>query len=116
VVVGLTAGAIELSAQSSYDDFNARVASCNTMAAGCPSATHPEILSLRDSGDTKRTYGYVGYGVAGAAVVTGAVLLYLNRRQPYQISAEELNATPAPVAVAPIVSPEVVGAAVQGHF
>lgn len=114
-VVGLTAGALELSAQSSYDQFNARVASCNTVSAGCPTTT-PGIVTLRNSGDTKRTLGYVGYGVAGAAVATGAVLLYINRRQPYQISAEELNATPAPIALAPIVSPEVVGAMVQGHF
>jgi hypothetical protein len=114
-VVGLTAGALELSAQSSYDEFNTRVAACNTTTAGCPTAT-PGIVSLRDSGNTKRTLGYVGYGVAGAAVVTGAILLYINRQQAYQITPEELEAGHAPVAVAPIVSPEIVGAMVQGHF
>jgi hypothetical protein len=112
---GIAAGVTELSAQSSYDQFNARVASCNTASAGCK-ATTPGVVSLRDSGDTKRTLGYVGYSVAGAAVVTGAILLYVNRRQAYQISPEELEAEHAPVAVAPIVSPDLVGAAVQGHF
>jgi hypothetical protein len=115
-VFGLTAGVLKLSAQSSFDDFNARVAACNTMAAGC-AATTPGITSERDSGNTKRTLGYVGYGVAGAAVVTGAILLYVNRRQAYQISPEELEAEHAPpVAVAPIVAPQLVGAAIQGHF
>jgi len=114
-VVGLAAGGLELSAQSSYDQFNARVAACNTMAAGCPIAT-PGITSSRDSGNTKRLIGFVGYGVAGAAAATGAVLLWLNRRQAYQITPEELEAETAPLAVAPIVSPDVLGATVQGHF
>jgi hypothetical protein len=118
VLVGLSAGALELSAQSSYDQFNARVAACNTATAGCATDT-PGITKLRDSGNTKRTAGFVGYGVAGAAVATGLTLLWINRREPYQISAEELNATAPPeppVAIAPIVSPDVVGAQVQGHF
>jgi hypothetical protein len=117
VVVGLAAGGLELSAQSSYDQFNTKVAACNTTSAGCANST-PGITKLRDSGDSKRMLGYVGYGVAGVAVATGLTLLWVNRSTPYQISAEELNATPQPppLAVAPIVSPEVVGAAVQGHF
>jgi hypothetical protein len=113
--VGLGAGALELSAQSSYDEFNARVAACNTMAAGCALDT-PGITTPRDSGDTKRLLGYVGYGVAGAAIATGATLLWLNRRQAYQISPDELEAASAPVAITPIVSPDVMGAMVQGHF
>jgi len=114
-VVGLAAGGFELSAQSSYNQFNARVAACNTMVAGCPTAT-PGITPLRDSGNSKRLIGFVGYGAAGAAAATGAVLLWLNRRRAYQISPEELEAETAPLAVAPIVSPDVLGATVQGHF
>lgn len=114
-VVGLAAAGMELSAQSSYDDFNARVAACNTATQGCRIDT-PGILDLRDSGDTKRLIGYVGYGVAGAAIATGAVLAWLNRRQPYQITPEQLNEQAAPIAVTPIVSPEMAGAMVQGHF
>jgi hypothetical protein len=114
-VVGLAAGGIELSAQSSYDQFNTKVAACNTATAGCPTNT-PGITSLRDSGDTKRTIGYVGYGIAGAAIATGAALLWINRQHAYQVSPEELEPPPAPIAVAPIVSPEMAGAMVQGHF
>jgi hypothetical protein len=113
--IGLAAGGVELSAQSSYDQFNQRVAACNTATQGC-STTTPGIKSLRDSGDTKRMIGYVGYGVAGAAVGTGLVLLWVNRRQPYQISPEQLSEAPPPVAIAPVVSPDMAGAMVQGHF
>ncbi len=115
VVAGLVSSSLELSAQSSYDAFNAKVAACNTPAMGCPINT-PGITKLRDRGDTKRTLGYVGYGVAGAAFATGAVMLWVNRRQPYQVSAEQLSEPSAPIAVVPIVSPEMAGAMVQGSF
>lgn len=129
VLVGLVGGAFELSANSSFKDFDNAVARCNTTSLmnspkdtpmGCPSST-AGLLNMRNSGNTKRTIGYVGYGVAGAAVVTGAVLAFLNRSQPYQVRPEELEEEKAesaahPVAFAPIVSPEMTGAMVQGHF
>jgi len=114
-VVGLAAGGVELSAQSSYDQFNTRVAACNTAAQGCSIDT-PGIKSLRDSGDSKRMLGYIGYGIAGAAIGTGVVLLWVNRQQPYQVTPEQLNEPQAPIAVTPIVSPEMAGAMIQGHF
>jgi hypothetical protein len=128
-LVGLIGGAFELSASSSFKDFDSAVARCNTtslmnspkdMPMGCLSST-AGLLNMRNSGNTKRTIGYVGYGIAGAAVVTGAVLVFLNRSQPFQVRPEELEEDKAeqtahPVAVAPIVSPEMTGAMVQGHF
>jgi hypothetical protein len=115
VVAGATGAVLEHSAQSSYDQYNAKVAACNTPTAGCSLKT-PGIMSLHDSGDTKRFAGFVGYGLAGAAAVTGAILLLVNRPEAYQISPEQLNATPGALAVAPLVSPDTVGATVQGHF
>lgn len=116
-LVGLGAVGLELSAQSSYDDFNKRIAACNTMIAGCPTNT-PGIAKLRDDGDSKRTMGYVGYGIAGAAIVTGAALLFVNREQSYRITPEEYEAGRGmhPVAVTPVVSPDMTGAMVQGSF
>lgn len=113
----LAGGLFELSAQSSYKDFNTAVANCNMPTQGCPTS-QPGLLDMRNSGDTKRNIGYVGYGLGGAAVATGIVLAILNRRQPYQIRPEDLDEENAkhPVAVAPIVSPGLTGAAVQGHF
>jgi hypothetical protein len=118
-LVGIVGGIFELSARSSYDDFDKGVARCNTPAMGCDTAKNANLLEMRDSGNTKRTIGYVGYGVAGAAIVTGAVLAWLNRRTPYQIRADDLDEEKAErngIAVAPIVSPELTGAMVQGHF
>jgi tetratricopeptide (TPR) repeat protein len=116
-LIGIVGGIFELSARSSYNDFDTAVAKCNTTAMGCAAST-PGLLDMRNSGNTKRTIGYVGYGVAGAAIVTGAVLAYLNRRTAYQIRPEdrEEEKAEAAVSIAPIVSPELTGALVQGHF
>jgi hypothetical protein len=130
VALGLAGGALQLSASSSYRDFDAKIAKCNTdnNNGGCD-ATAAGITDLRDSGDTKRTLGYVGYGLAGAAVVTGAVLVYLNRETSYEITAEEYRREksrpvtaahgrrrPASLQVGPLVTPGVAGAIMLGSF
>jgi len=132
VAIGLVGGALELSANSSYQDFDTKIAKCNSDSgnSGCD-VTSPGLTDLRDRGDTKKTLGYVGYGLAGAAIVTGAVLVYLNRETSYEITAEEysrqkaarsVTARPgrrrslANLQLGPIVAPGVAGATVLGSF
>lgn len=91
VALGILGGAMQLSASSSYDEYDSEVARCNE-ASGRMGCTDAAVLEIKDSGDTKRTLGYVGYGLAGAAIATGAVMLYLNREQSYQITADEYKA------------------------
>lgn len=124
VVVGVAGGLMTLSANSSYDDFDAEVARCNESSSngGCD-VNAGGLRDMRDSGDTKRMLGYIGYGVAGGALITGAVLVYLNRTQAYQISSDEYrreqlekDRTARKVAVAPFVAPGMAGALIQGSF
>lgn len=119
VVVGAVGGLLELSAKSSYDDFDKKIAACNMASnnAGC-TVDSPGIKSLRDSGDTKQTVGYVMYGVAAGALITGGILAYVNRQQPYEVRPEDLPGEPVEpkISVAPIVSPSTAGVAVSGHF
>ncbi|HEU0036576.1 MAG TPA: hypothetical protein VFQ53_38450 [Kofleriaceae bacterium] len=112
-VVGLAAGALELSAQSSFDEYDAAVTKCS-MEGACEASG--SITSLRDSGDTKRTLGYIGYGLAGATVATGVLLIYLNRETSYQITADEYRRDSRAVSVAPIVTPGMAGAVIHGKF
>ena len=117
VVAGLVGGALELSANSSFKDFDTAVAKCNaanTMPNGGCSATAPGLQSMKDSGNSKRTAGYVMYGVAGGAIAVGAVLAWVNRKEAYQINAEQLSEER--VSVTPMVAPGLAGASVQGHF
>lgn len=120
VALGLGGALLENSANTSYKDFDAAIARCNDESGGKGCETTSTITDLRDSGDSKKTLGYVGYGLAGAAIVTGGILLYLNREQSYEISADqyrkELAAKPQPVAVTPIVAPGMAGAMVFGRF
>ncbi len=123
VVAGIVGGALTLSAQSSYDEFDDKVKRCNEdtgMNGGCATDS-AGLTSLRDSGDSKRLLGYVGYGIAGAAIVTGAVLVYLNRSTAYQISSDEyrreqLEKARGKVSITPMVAPGMAGAMVQSTF
>jgi hypothetical protein len=118
VVVGGVGALMQLSAQSSYDDYDKEIARCNgeSMNGGCEKLA--AITDLKDSGNTKRTLGYVGYGLAGAAVITGAVLIYLNRETTYEITADEYKRQlrEKPVSVVPMVAPGSAGAMVLGRF
>lgn len=125
VLVGIVGGLFELSASSSYKDFDNAIAKCAMESApmGCSPDGKPGLLDMKSSGDTKRTMGYVGYGVAGAAIVTGAILAIVNRPKPYQITPEVYEEEKAKAAAegqsvsfAPVVSPEMAGAMVMGSF
>jgi hypothetical protein len=117
VVLGIVGVGLELSATSSYQEYDKAVAACNMNNTGCP--TGAAITDLRDSGDSKRQVGYAMYGAAGVTVAAGIVLAVMNRRQPYTIRPEEIQDEQTPrgkVSFTPIVSPTMAGAMVQGHF
>jgi hypothetical protein len=118
VAMGLFGAVMSSSSQSSYDKFDAEIARCNTESQGMGCMVDSTTSGLRDSGDTKKTVAYVGYGLAGAAVVAGSVMLYLNRRTSYEITADQYRKElkKPKVAVTPMVAPSVAGAMVLGSF
>jgi hypothetical protein len=116
--IGIASGGMELLANSKYRKFDESVSACNTgsLGLGCSPQTY---AGIKNTGDTERTLGYIGYGVAGAAIATGIGLAIINRQQPYQIRAEELQHDAADrddVTVVPVISPSIAGAMVQGRF
>ena len=113
VLVGAIGGILELAASNNYKQYDDKVAACNmtSMNAGC--AQSSDLQSLRDSGDTKKTAGFVMYGIGAAAIATGAVLWILNRPESYEVRPEDLN---TPITFAPVVSPTFAGAALSGRF
>lgn len=125
VAVGAFGALMQVSANSSYDEFDTAVARCNedSNGMGCDAA---QVVSIRDSGDTKKTLGYVGYAAAGAAVVAGLTLLYLNRETAYQISADEhkkelrkkaaSTEEETALKLTPMISTDVAGAMIFGSF
>ncbi|MFN0245856.1 MAG: hypothetical protein ACKV2T_03040 [Kofleriaceae bacterium] len=121
--VGAFGALMQLSAGSSYDEFDSEVARCNADSNGMGCA-QSEVVALRDSGDTKKTLGFIGYGVAGAAIVAGVTLLYLNRETTYQITADEYKKelraagkdTRTAVQFTPMIAPDAAGAMIHGSF
>ena len=112
VGVALVGVGLELAADSTYNDYDKTVSSCNTNNVGCPNDA--SLKDLRSSGDTKKTLGFVSYGVAGATVATGIVLAILNRPHSYLLRPEDLQSEK--ISVAPVVTPTMTGAVVEGHF
>jgi hypothetical protein len=68
-----------LVARSNYGRFDDRVAAkCMT---GCLE-DNPDYLaakSFRESGDTEQRVAFAAFGVGGAVVLTGVLLIYLNQ-------------------------------------
>jgi tetratricopeptide (TPR) repeat protein len=95
--VALAGGALHMQAKGSFEDFDTRIAQCG----GC--VPTPDVSDLRTRGDSQQQLAFGAYAVGGAAVVTGAILLYINRPQAYRISVDEA-ASPPGVSVTPVVS------------
>ena len=116
VVVGVLGGVFELLASNKYSNYDTQIASCNMMNQGC--ANSQSLKNERSTGDDYKATGFALYGVGAAAVVTGAVLWWINRPEAYQIRAEDLNqpAEPEQVHFTPVVSPTFAGAALSGRF
>lgn len=120
---GLIGLGLGVSAGSSYDEFDAEVARCNmtSMGAGCEQS---QVIELRDSGDTKKTMSYIGYGIAAGAVAVGVTMIYLNRSLAYQITADDYRKevrakereSGHQVNITPIVAPDIAGAMIHGSF
>lgn len=118
LLIGGGAALMHQSANTTYADFDAAIASCNeaSMNGGC--MVSPDLTSMRDDGDRKKLLGYVGYGLAGATVLTGLVLVVLNRETSYEITADQYRAEQAKlnVSFSPLVAPGTAGAMVFGRF
>lgn len=119
LVVGLGAAAagggagLHAASAGAFQAFDRGVAGClSPDTGGCrPSVA---LLAQKQTGDTLQALGITGYAVGGAALVTGAVLVYLNRLQPYEAplpAAGRLEVT-----VVPVLSPGGVGAAALVRF
>ena len=115
VAIGVVGGLLELAASNNYKSYDDKVAACNAgtaMNGGC--AQSKSLTDLKHSGDEQKSAGFVLYGVAAAAVITGSALWFINRPQAYQVRPEDLNDNQ--ISVAPVVTPSYAGASLQGRF
>lgn len=123
LVVAGAGGGLHYGAKASFDDFDKTVAAGQDGKVGMvPTA---DLTAKRSQGDAMQGIAMACYGVGGAAVVAGAVLLYLNRLIPYQDTAPAPEApkgdepAPAPepqVSVLPLLGPDTAGLAATIRF
>lgn len=73
---------LRFAAQGAYSQFDAGVLACaTTVSLGC--TPRPEIARLRARGDAFQALSITAFAVGGVALVTGSILAYLNRLQPF---------------------------------
>lgn len=94
-VVALAGGGMHFTGMSDIDAFDAEVESCG----GC--VPSPAVTELKTGGESMQQLGVVSYAVGGAALVTGGILLYMNRPIAYVpgtdiLVDEDAEAAPAP--------------------
>jgi tetratricopeptide (TPR) repeat protein len=104
VVVAGAGGLMHQAAVSSVRDYDAGINACG----GCvPSA---DLLSKKTTGNTLQTASIVALAAGGATLVTGAVLVYVNRLQPYRTEQK------VDLAVSPYAGPHEGGLLAQLRF
>ncbi len=91
--VALAAGGVLMhtTARGDFARFDTAITDCG----GCVPA--PAVAEQRSRGDTLQKGAFAAYGLGGAALVTGAVLLYVNRLQPHQVDLSEASKPSASV-------------------
>jgi hypothetical protein len=83
---GVVAGTLfALKNRSNRNDANAL---CNQ---GCPESKRAQVESLDSSADSAATAAWISYGVGGAALATGAVLLWMSGNRPAKASSAQVT-------------------------
>lgn len=108
VLVAAVGGLMQAQAHGDFGAFDRGVVACG----GCvPSASVEKKLS---AGHTMQSLAITGYAVGGAALATGLVLLYVNRKRAYRVTQSELNADT--VSIAPMLGPGEKGLVAEIRF
>jgi hypothetical protein len=101
--------------QSTVRAFDNDIAQCAAAHPSMGCTLTPELAAERQRADIFQGIGIAAYAVGGALAVTGAVLLYANRLQPYRISVGVTNGGKT-LSLLPYVGPGGSGAALVGAF
>jgi len=114
IVVGAAGGGMHYLAHQDFASFDNAIKGCasaDPAVGGCiPDAS---AASKRSQGNTLQAAAIGAYAVGGAALVTGAILVYVNRLQPYRIDPNDKHVD---VSVAPMIGPGQAGVWAQARF
>jgi hypothetical protein len=88
---------LHLQARDNIKAFSAGITECG----GCKPA--PPLAATLSRGNLMQNAAIGGYAVGGAALLTGAVLVYLNQPQPYRIDDPSQPVEKEKVSVTPLL-------------
>lgn len=118
VAVAAAGGLLHWRSIGNYADYDQGVE--EKCAAGCEPG-NPEFVALRairDRADLQQNAAIGSYALGGTALMTGVVLVYLNRLRVFRldIPGEEGSAEPAALSLVPLISPDGAGATAAFRF
>jgi hypothetical protein len=111
--VALGGGGFMWAARGDYD------ASDRVIKQQCPAGCSSEPPDARDRRKRAATFDALGTGLligGGVSLVTGAVLVFINRAEAYRISPADIERESTAISVLPWLSKEVAGLALQRAF
>lgn len=108
-------GVLMYVAEQEYDDYDAKVASACPIGCSADDPTLVELDATRRSAENYDAFALPLVIGGGVTLAAGAVLLYLNRAEAYQITPEEAGVFDR-VSIVPSVGPSVAGVVGQGRF
>lgn len=100
VAVASGGGWMHLQTSKSYGSYDAGITECG----GC--IPESGLAAMRTRGDNLQRAAFGAYALGGAALITGSMLLYLNRAQPVRMNPREREET---VNVAPLIGGDTQG-------
>jgi hypothetical protein len=107
LVVGGAGGVLYWRASEDFAAYDRGIRDCSQSnpGQGCTSVS-PELAALRPRARTLQIAALVAYGVGGAGVATGIVLLGVNRRKAYRIKPTDDQPAPSTsLSLAPLLGP-----------
>jgi hypothetical protein len=112
VVVAAVGGILHWQAGEKMKEYDSGVSACSmgSMNGGC--MPDGDLAGKRSAAEALQGVAIAGYAIGGAIVVTGGVLAYLNRAQPYRVIPDRET----PVSVLPLIGPTGGGAVATFHF
>lgn len=111
-VVG-TGVALHMSSNTAFKSYDSEISNCSKSSDSGGCIPTPTVLGEKSRGETMQTVAVGAYALGGAAIATGAVLVYMNRLLPYEVSPGDKQVD---VAFAPVLAPNGAGASALVRF
>jgi tetratricopeptide (TPR) repeat protein len=107
LAIGGTTHSLAASGFKEYDDSIRKCGGC------VPSSSQQ---STHDNASLEQTIAFAAYGIGGAALLTGAYLIYANRAQAFRIDIKEQAVPSTELSLAPTVSRDGLGLSARLNF